>query len=157
MFCCVLQVVRFFKAAINEGWKWETETILLRFFVVSAVKRQRRKFQTPYGAIETLLAFSVNFGLNQTKNCLYLNSFLIPKFVRTASSCSRFFRSSLNARALAAVQKLLTMNNDSMPRTKFFSIIQTSAAQTRISGDVRVRKNPQTLVGLKTNKNRLRV
>jgi hypothetical protein len=116
---------------------------------VSAVEG---KFQTPYGAIETLLAFSVNSGSNQTKNCLNQTPFLI--LFRRLTSC---FRSSLSACALAAVQKLLTTSNDSMHRTEFFSIKQTSAAQTRILGDVRVRSNPQTLVGLKTNKNRLRV
>lgn len=57
----------------TKGKNEERKQFCIFIFVGTAENCRERNFQTPYGAIETLLAFSVNIGWNQTKNCLSTN------------------------------------------------------------------------------------
>lgn len=117
------KIERIYQTTLNEGWKRKNGNNFCFLFLLSQHKKENGKnLQTPYGlwgAIEILLALSVNIGMSRV--CWGFCS----------SNWFRSFRSSLNACAFQAVQKLLTKNNDSMHRINFFSIQQTPAVSTR--------------------------
>lgn len=93
-------------------------------------KKKERNRQTPYGAIELLLVFSVNIAWNHMWN-LRPDS---KKASTETESSFRPFRSSL-AHALCYGSKLLTTNNDSM---HWQQLLQFSLNTRRLSPHFRM-------------------
>lgn len=116
-------------------------------------KGTKQNFQTPYGAIETLLAFSVNIR-RKKRICLQRRT-----SSRLLRRCFRAFRSSSAACALGRFKKLLT-NKQRLHASH--QLLQYSSRIRRLSPlfcvmNALIESNPRALLGLKTYKSRLRV